>query len=196
MHIVGHGSEGAQQLGNATLSHETLETYQTELSQIGSALTEDGDILLYGCNVASDQTGVDFIGKLTHLTGADIAASNDLTGANNLDGNWVLEAEVGRIETSPITFANFDSVLFSGTITFTQDGYTDPVAATDGEGGSVDISGIQIDIYGISDTNGTPTGSGAEYHDGDDWFGYPAIITSGGNDYDNGYKGMAIKEWL
>ncbi|SEI69060.1 protein of unknown function, partial [Allopseudospirillum japonicum] len=100
MHIVGHGSEGAQQLGNATLSHETLATYQAELSQIGKALTEGGDILLYGCHVAANQAGVDFIGKLSQATSADIAASDDLTGSQKLGGNWILEKEIGQIEYS------------------------------------------------------------------------------------------------
>ncbi|MBR9827706.1 MAG: DUF4347 domain-containing protein [Oceanospirillales bacterium] len=95
IHVLGHGSSGAQQLGSATLSSDTLTSYRNELSQIGKALTEDADILLYGCSVAANETGVEFIGKLAQMTDADIAASDDLTGSKSLGGDWVLEVSTG-----------------------------------------------------------------------------------------------------
>lgn len=98
IHILGHGSEGAQHLGSATLSSHTLSQYQAQLNQIGSALNEDGDILLYGCNVAANKTGIDFISKLAQATQADVAASDDLTGFSELDGDWELEKTSGTIE--------------------------------------------------------------------------------------------------
>lgn len=113
IHILGHGSEGAQQLGNATLSNETLATYQAELSQVGKALTEDGDILPYGCNVAVNQTGVDFIGKLAQATGADVAASDDLTGSTEKGGDWELEVQTGPViqELAANALSSYGSVL-------------------------------------------------------------------------------------
>src|SRR5262249_51836613 len=59
------------------------------------------------------------IDALANYTGADVAASADLTGASSLGGNWILEAQTGSIETgSPLTataMRNFDTTL-SGTI--------------------------------------------------------------------------------
>jgi autotransporter-associated beta strand protein len=95
IHILGHGSAGQAILGTARLNAASLDEYSDELAIIGEALTTDGDILLYGCNVAADATGVDFIGSVAELTGADVAASDDLTGA---DGDWVLELQSGGVE--------------------------------------------------------------------------------------------------
>jgi hypothetical protein len=58
----------------------------------------DGDILLYGCEVAATADGQRFIGALANYTGADVAASTDATGSAALGGNWQLEAATGRIE--------------------------------------------------------------------------------------------------
>jgi len=52
IHIVSHGRAGALPLGTATLSLATLDSYRSELAAIGQALQADGDILLYGCNIA------------------------------------------------------------------------------------------------------------------------------------------------
>jgi len=61
-------------------------------------LTDSGDILLYGCDVAQGEIGQAFIEQLAQLTGADVAASTDLTGAAALGGDWVLEAQAGVVE--------------------------------------------------------------------------------------------------
>ncbi|MEG3894105.1 MULTISPECIES: DUF4347 domain-containing protein [unclassified Microcoleus] len=45
------------------------------------------DILLYGCEVAQGDKGNNFISKLSELTGADVAASEDLTGNAKLGGD-------------------------------------------------------------------------------------------------------------
>ena len=126
MHIISHGSQGQVQLGTASLNSDTLSDYSEALDRIGQSLTEDGDILLYGCEVAAGEAGLDFIGKLAQSSGADIAASNDLTGAVELGGNWELEKSVGLIDAVDIT-AGFEENYFQtlgpppGTISFTSD---------------------------------------------------------------------------
>ncbi len=60
--------------------------------------------MLYGCDVAQGDVGQQFIEQLSVLTGADIAASTNLTGAANQGGDWVLEAVTGIIE-SPLAFS-------------------------------------------------------------------------------------------
>jgi hypothetical protein len=95
IHLLSHGSDGALDLGALNLDSTNINDYADTLSQIGSSLSENGDILLYGCNVARDQNGVNFIGKLAQTTGADIAASDDLTGNRALGGDWMLENTVG-----------------------------------------------------------------------------------------------------
>ncbi|HLO50635.1 MAG TPA: ELWxxDGT repeat protein [Kamptonema sp.] len=100
IHIISHGSSGNLKLGSDTLNNQTLDEFSDRIKQWGKALTENGDILLYGCDVGAQQTGLQFVQKLHQLTGADIAASDDKTGNQALDGDWDLEVKTGNIETS------------------------------------------------------------------------------------------------
>ncbi|RDE50396.1 MAG: DUF4347 domain-containing protein, partial [Candidatus Accumulibacter meliphilus] len=106
IHIISHGSSGGVSLGNSLIDRKALTTHTVALATIGQALTESGDILLYGCNVAAGDAGVQFIGSLAQATGADVAASTGLTGAAELGGNWVLEAEEGAIAADVAVAAN------------------------------------------------------------------------------------------
>jgi hypothetical protein len=45
--------------------------------------------------VAAGELGENFVNKIGYLTGADIAASTDLTGSALLGGNWNLEKLTG-----------------------------------------------------------------------------------------------------
>lgn len=94
IHVVGHGAGGVVQLGSAVLSSDTLQAYAGDLGVIGRALASDGDIQLWGCEVGAGLEGQAFIQALAEATGADIAASDDLTGA---DGDWTLEVTTGDV---------------------------------------------------------------------------------------------------
>ena len=95
-----------------------LSKHSDKLSEIGSNLSSDADILFYGCEIAKDSIGEDFVDKISKITGADIMASNDLTGAKKLNGDSVLEYSKGKIDTAEIITAqqwnNFDNVLADG----------------------------------------------------------------------------------
>ena len=104
LHIIGHGSAGKILFGNATLSNDTIQSYNHTLRSIGQSLTEDGDILFYGCNVASTEGGKTLISKISEVTKADIAASDDVTGKS---GDWKLESKVGNIETKNISQVDY-----------------------------------------------------------------------------------------
>ena len=183
IHIISHGSEGSLHLPSATLNQNTLDTYSSQIQQWRNALTEDADILLYGCNVGADLTphpplllgevwskpvgderdledlgdkedlgkesslsntynytllgegekreeekntppcppaplpweGGVFLTRLSQLTGADIAASNDLTGNTAQGGDWELEVNTGSIET-PIAFVAGSTDTYNGVL--------------------------------------------------------------------------------
>jgi len=100
LHILSHGSEGSLNLGTEALNGNNLEKFTTQIKQWGKALTENADILLYGCEVAKGETGLKFVKELSELTNADVAASNNITGNAELGGDWNLEVETGAIETS------------------------------------------------------------------------------------------------
>jgi hypothetical protein len=112
--IVSHGSSGSLSLGSSVLNSGNVGSYTDALAQIGSSLSATGDILLYGCNVAQGDAGLSFINQLATITGADVAASDDLTGNAALGGDWVLEVHTGAIET-PI----FSAVDYADTLSVT-----------------------------------------------------------------------------
>jgi uncharacterized delta-60 repeat protein len=113
--IVSHGSIGTLYLGSTVLRSGNLASYQNQMQAIGSSLTESGDILLYGCNVAQGDAGKLFIDSLANLTGADIAATSDRTGSSDFGGNWTLEQTSGVIEAYRLNGTSFDGVLLANT---------------------------------------------------------------------------------
>ena len=111
LHIIGHGSAGKILFGNATLSNDTIQSYNQTLRSIGQCLTEDGDILFYGCNVASTDGGKTLISKISEVTKADIAASDDVTGKG---GDWDLEKKIGIVETQNVKVVDYKHYLANG----------------------------------------------------------------------------------
>lgn len=100
LQIVSHGREARVQLGSIELCSDNLETYSHLLQQWGKALSERGDILLFGCSVAAGESGAAFVRGLSLIAGADIAASDNLTGSAALGGDWELKFATGEIKAS------------------------------------------------------------------------------------------------
>ncbi|NEO37855.1 MAG: DUF4347 domain-containing protein [Moorea sp. SIOASIH] len=125
IHIVSHGSPGCLYLGNSQLNLDTLNHYGGQLKTwiASTSLTQEGKftsipILLYGCNVAAGDAGIEFVEKLHYLTGAEIAASTKPTGSGALGGDWELEITTSNVEV-PLAFqaaarAAYGSVLAKG----------------------------------------------------------------------------------
>ncbi|MBY0354728.1 MAG: DUF4347 domain-containing protein [Rickettsiales bacterium] len=98
VHIISHGTNGGLQLGSVNLTNESLQNNARLISGWGDAIASDGDILLYGCNVASGSAGRVLVDSLADLTHADVAASTDLTGNAARGGDWDLEYQHGVID--------------------------------------------------------------------------------------------------
>ena len=138
LHIVSHGASGSLALGATTLDAASLEGHRAQLRAWADALTADADILFYGCNVAADEAGIGFVEELSRLSGADIAASTDLTGSAELGGDWELEYATGSIEADALASSASDLILATvnydaatATLTFTADaGQADAVTIT------------------------------------------------------------------
>ncbi|WP_321863534.1 Ig-like domain-containing protein [Pseudomonas paraveronii] len=93
--IIAHGNAGDLWLGNTYLSADNVAARSEVLAQIGQDMNVGGDILIYACNTAAGDKGINFVDSLAQLTGRDIAASTDRTG---LGGDWTLEIATGSIE--------------------------------------------------------------------------------------------------
>ncbi|MEZ5653108.1 MAG: DUF4347 domain-containing protein [Burkholderiaceae bacterium] len=125
IHVFSHASPGRLQLGADILSSETLDRNAGAFAQWADWLTDDADILLYGCDLAANADGRAFIAALAAHTGADVAASDDPTGTPTLGGDFELETHHGHIETevalSAAAQANFSGALAIYTVTNTGD---------------------------------------------------------------------------
>lgn len=118
IHILGHGDSGLVVLGSSRITNNSIENYSDIFSQIGSALKVDGDILFYGCNIADNQSGEWLVERIAELTGADVAASNDLTGAAELGGDWDLEFSVGVVEAPTFNADSWQHILHTNSVGF------------------------------------------------------------------------------
>ena len=104
VHIVSHGTSGRVKLGGSWLDVNNLDSYANQISRWRDSLTANADLLFYGCDFASNADGRTLVNSLAALTGADVAASVDDTGAAILGGNWELEYQIGHLE-SQIAFS-------------------------------------------------------------------------------------------
>ena len=139
VHLISHGGEGALYLGAETLSTATLAAQATTLAAWGNALSASGDFLLYGCDVAKGTAGQAFINAFAAATHADVAASDDLTGASWLGGDWVLEAETGPVEEVSFASRFYSGVLGSINVTDYSQTYS-------GTNGVVDYFVIDVNL--------------------------------------------------
>jgi len=107
--LIGHGQSDAIIIGDNILTNANVQTYASQLASWGTHLTQNGDILVYGCDVADSATGKALVQQIADLTGADVAASTDTTGVS---GNWTLEYATGNIETANMTFSDVNINLY------------------------------------------------------------------------------------
>ncbi|HTS55539.1 MAG TPA: DUF4347 domain-containing protein, partial [Burkholderiales bacterium] len=117
VHIISHGADGQVQLGADTLDFDALLKNASQIKNWGQALAPGADLLLYGCDVAEYADGKALVDALSRLTGADVAASENLTGAAAKGGDWTLEYHTGAIQTGVVLSAaeekSYDAVLQS-----------------------------------------------------------------------------------
>lgn len=91
IHFVTHGADGFIQLGGSWLTAHNVGEHFDDLARWGMALTEDGDILIYGCDGAATEFGQGLIDNIALASRADVAASADGTGGLARGGNWDFE---------------------------------------------------------------------------------------------------------
>ncbi|WP_162801407.1 SwmB domain-containing protein, partial [Azospirillum brasilense] len=160
IHVLSHGFEGGLQLGSGRFDTTALAHRVEELASIASSLAPDGDILLYGCNVAAGH-GPDFLKALGETTGANVAASRTPTGAAERGGDWDLDWVHGAVATESLRFEGYRGIMAApvlvswvgyvgeSTITLTFDSALDSstqpaLTLFQGPGGFLEPSQVQI----------------------------------------------------
>ena len=71
VHILSHGTEAGIQLGNTEITPENLNEYEAQLQLWSDGLSDNADILFYGCDIGANKDGELFIESISLLTGAD-----------------------------------------------------------------------------------------------------------------------------
>ena len=143
IHVFSHSTAGQLQLGSASLNAASMQAvYSDELASIGLSLSAEGDILLYGCDFAAGPDGEQSVALLAALTGADVAASIDDTGAARLGGDWQLEYATGSIEALAISAADWDHLLAPPELDLNGAGAGVDVTANNTEGSFVLIAPV------------------------------------------------------
>lgn len=114
IHIVSHGNAGYFVLNGQIIDADAVMSDPASWANIGQHMTADGDIMIYGCNVAGSLDGEMLISNIANLTGADVAASVDDTGAR---GDWDLEYTVGTIDNPFLDASDYDYTLSNWEVT-------------------------------------------------------------------------------
>ena len=120
IHVISHGGDGKLILGGKDVDQTALAAHQGDLQKIGQALSTNGDILLYGCDIAKGTAGAAFVDAVAKATSADVAASTDATGSAVKRGDWDLEYAAGKIDVAPVIRAadvtSYNGLLASMTL--------------------------------------------------------------------------------
>jgi VCBS repeat-containing protein len=115
LHLIGHGDAQGMQLGQTRLNSTTIDASSEQMSAWQTVFSQSADVLLYGCDFAANDNGKQLATRIAQITGADVAASTDLTGSERLGGNWNLEFQTGAIESKLVLSekgqAEFNAVL-------------------------------------------------------------------------------------
>ncbi|MFV8783972.1 isopeptide-forming domain-containing fimbrial protein [Microbulbifer sp. SA54] len=156
VHLISHGGAGGIDVGGEALSLTSLaadgsDNHRAQLQSWNASLSENADILLYGCNTGYSLTGERFIAQIADLTGADVAASDDPTGSALRGGDWELEQQQGDIDTD-IVFSQLLQGTWEGLMVAT------PSATVDAP--SEDFINESTDIGFSFENDGDTTGYG------------------------------------
>lgn len=92
------GSAGTLYLDDSVVTSSTLASHTSQRQTLDAALSEIGDLLLYGCEVAQGIVRQTFIADPRRYTGTDVADSTDYTGYAVLNGEMHLEAATAAFE--------------------------------------------------------------------------------------------------
>ena len=109
VHLIAHGDAGQIALGNEVVTEATLVDHQQQLRNWSRSLSKNADVLLYSCRTGRGAIGEQFVQRFSRLTGADVAASIDTTGASAQRGDWDLELNIGQIDANLVVTDSFRS---------------------------------------------------------------------------------------
>ena len=156
IHIVSHGRSGTLDLGSTKLTEASINgRHADEMALIRASLSQDADLLIYGCDFAAHKRGAAAVEALALATGADVAASDDLTGAATLGGDWDLEVEAGIVDALAFEAFQWEGVLAD----HDNDGVDDETTDKDDDNDGIldSTEGYSVDVVATFESAGTGT---------------------------------------
>ncbi|WP_156967125.1 DUF4347 domain-containing protein, partial [Paraburkholderia ferrariae] len=125
INLISHGAQGQVQVGNVLLDQGDLSQYSAVLAQIGAAMKPNGDLLIYGCDVAAGSDGAALVQQISALSGLNVAASTNLVGSAASGGGWTLNYEVGDVHT-PVVLSRAAEQGYQYVLSETVEDFTNP----------------------------------------------------------------------
>lgn len=188
IHIVSHGNAGYFVLNGQIIDADAVMSDPASWANIGQHMTADGDIMIYGCNVAGSLDGEMLISNIANLTGADVAASVDDTGVH---GDWDLEYTVGTIDNPFLDASDYEYTLDSYTVSLENGTAADEGslawALEQAQGGGDIVLTVDAVVEGDFSLSGQLTLSS-------DGGTYSATISSGAWNFSGSTSGMGLGE--
>jgi hypothetical protein len=99
--FINHGEAGSFHLTNSSLvsakaiksGDNSVRIFWEKIANLVKTRNEQGSIDLFACSLAATPEGKDLIEKLEDITDRNFAASVNLTGNPDLNGDWILETD-------------------------------------------------------------------------------------------------------
>jgi hypothetical protein len=104
--ILSHGNPGFFELNGEIIDRRYLAENGTLFKSWKASLSEDADIMLYGCNIAATKEGRELVQQLAELTGADVAAATHEVGG--MLANWTLDYHAGTIDAAVLRMDDYE----------------------------------------------------------------------------------------
>jgi ELWxxDGT repeat protein len=98
LHLVAHGAPGQLFLGNNLLQAVNLDYLSEKIAAWGQFLTQDAQILLYGCETGADGVGHELVQRLHLLTDRLVAAASRSIGHTTKRVNWELDVRSANFQ--------------------------------------------------------------------------------------------------
>jgi hypothetical protein len=179
LELLSYGQSGVLQLSeNSLYSAYTVSSDPGAWQTLGSLLTANAKIDLFGCNIGHGADGAALVNTISSLTGSTVWASDNITGSGP-NSDWVLETHSGEstlgnvldasvlktlnvtLDNSDMTNPGFETGAFTGW-TLTQSTHLTVVnASTGGNYGGINVGPSPYAAFGsvdmalLSDNNGS-----------------------------------------
>ncbi len=114
LHIISHGSQGRLKLGETWLDTNSIADRAGEIARWRISLGDGADLLFYGCDLAGNESGHTLLESVQALTGANVAANVDTTGATQAGDSLLQFTSSGHVlgfGQSSIMVASLDHLL-------------------------------------------------------------------------------------